>query len=88
MGEFEDFLDHIFCQLSASGMHVDRRGLKDCLLVPGEGRRPLIQWALSQLDIKVKEEGNVLYFLPANCILMPFYYVLYTELIQMSFVVF
>ncbi|XP_021924060.1 uncharacterized protein LOC110831893 isoform X3 [Zootermopsis nevadensis] len=55
MEEFEEFLDQIHCQVSASGIHMDRHSLKDCLLEPGEERLELIHWALSALGIEIKE---------------------------------
>ncbi|PNF27288.1 hypothetical protein B7P43_G04695 [Cryptotermes secundus] len=55
MEESEQFLDQIHCQLSASGMNMDRETLKDYLLVPGEGRLMLIHWALSELNIVVNK---------------------------------
>jgi hypothetical protein len=62
MEESEEFLDQMHCQLSASGMHVDRQVLKDYLLVPGEERLELICWALSVLGIEFKERGSLFYF--------------------------
>jgi hypothetical protein len=68
MEDSEQFLDQLHCQLSASGMHMDRQALKDYLLVPGEERLELIHWALSILGIEVKERGNVFLFLLANSV--------------------
>lgn len=55
MEESEDFLDQIHCQLSASGMNMDKETLKDYLLVPGEERLMLINWALSELNIVINK---------------------------------
>jgi hypothetical protein len=70
MEESEEFLDQIHCQLSASGMNMDKETLKDYLLVPGEERLMLIHWALSELNIVVNKRGNAFFIILANSFLL------------------
>jgi hypothetical protein len=70
MEESEEFLDQIHCQLSASGMHMEKEALKDYLLVPGEERLTLIRWALSELNIIVNKRGNAFFSILTNSFLL------------------
>lgn len=54
MVESEEFLQEIHSQLSASDKHVDKEALRNYLLVPGEERLQLICWALSEMNIVIK----------------------------------
>jgi hypothetical protein len=67
----EEFLDQIHCQLSASGMNMDKGTLKGYLLVPGEKRLTLIHWALSELYIVVINKCcNAFFTILANSFLL------------------
>jgi hypothetical protein len=59
MVESEEFLQEIHSQLSASDKLVDKEALINYLLVPGEERLQLICWALSEMNIVIKNHGNV-----------------------------
>jgi hypothetical protein len=61
MEESEELLDQIHCQLSASYMHMDKEALRNHLLVPGEERLQLIRWALSEMNITIKNHGNIFF---------------------------
>lgn len=61
MVESEEFLQEIHSQLSASDKHVDKEALRNYLLVPGEERLQLICWALSEMNIVIKNHGKVFF---------------------------
>jgi len=54
MVESEEFLQEIHSQLSASDKHMDKEALRNYLLDPGEERLQLISWALSEMNIVIK----------------------------------
>jgi len=62
MVESEEFLQEIHSQLSASDKHMDKEALRNYLLDPGEKRLQLISWALSEMNIVIKNRGNVFFF--------------------------
>jgi hypothetical protein len=45
---------------------MDKETLKDYLLVPGEERLMLIDWALSELNIVANKRGNTFFTLLLN----------------------
>jgi hypothetical protein len=61
MMESEEFLEQIHCQLASSGMHMDKEALRKHLFIPGEERLELIHWTLSEMDITIKNHGNVFF---------------------------
>jgi hypothetical protein len=76
MVESEEFLQEIHTQLSASDKHVNKEALRNYLLVPGEERLQLICWALSEMNIVIKNHGNAFFL---SLLVDPIQYLLFAD---------
>ncbi|PSN52543.1 hypothetical protein C0J52_08975 [Blattella germanica] len=63
MKSLEEFLEEMEKNLSAMGMPIEKAKLKNYLLKPGVERLNLVQWALSQIGVVVKDEKGELFLL-------------------------